>query len=402
MKRLAALLPVAFLAACGPAPIAAGPGQVTPSPATASAERSTPTQSPGSSAQATPAAAPSPGLLFAVLEGGPQPSTVAIVGLDGYAKAKATFQPRQRPYIGNAAVPMQAVAQVVGAGVYYIDGYGTVRNLRVNAPPQIIGTFPQQPGQFETWFAVSPDGSRVLAGILQFPAVGPTPSGCSGFSCMPPLIGPTKFDLMSAQAGLQPMLLQHLESSQLTETGGANWAPSFPVGWIPDGAVVMEPVGIATQNAWWGGALYVINASGKEVWRSSYRQIGGSDCDSASVTTAQFIACTSGKYAVTVRTPSGDIIWSSHVDGFNALSLFLSPDGQGISDGRQVETRTRGLVPMPTGFNVQGWLDNNTVAGRPRGETGPDQGNLSWISLSDPAIVHDLGFKGDFAGTLGS
>jgi hypothetical protein len=55
---------------------------------------------------------------------------------------------------------------------------------------------------------------------------------------------------------------------------------------------------------------------------------------------------------------------------------------------------------MPAGFNVEGWLDDNTVVGRQFIGNTADQGNLSWISLSTPSAIHDLGFKGDFVGTL--
>lgn len=50
---------------------------------------------------------------------------------------------------------------------------------------------------------------------------------------------------------------------------------------------------------------------------------------------------------------------------------------------------------MPKISLLEGWLDSNTVVGRSSGD-----GNLSWISLGDPAKVHDLGFKGDFVATL--
>jgi hypothetical protein len=90
------------------------------------------------------------------------------------------------------------------------------------------------------------------------------------------------------------------------------------------------------------------------------------------------------------------------VDGFNALGLRLSPDGRGITDGAKVETRTGGLIAIPQGFIVEGWLDNNTVIGRPPIGTAGDRGNLSWISINDPTNAHDLGFKGDFVGTIGA
>jgi hypothetical protein len=82
------------------------------------------------------------------------------------------------------------------------------------------------------------------------------------------------------------------------------------------------------------------------------------------------------------------------------MSLYLAPDGQAISDGIHVETRLGGMVVMPKGFRVEGWLDKDTVVGRPVVDDA-NEGNLAWVSLSDPTTVHDLGFKGDFVSRVG-
>jgi len=157
----------------------------------------------------------------------------------------------------------------------------------------------------------------------------------------------------------------------------------------------MLPVSVGTQNAWWGGPLYVVDGKGNRV-----QQVGGPDCDSASLTPTGFIACTSGQYAVTVRDTSGTVLWTTHVDGINALTLYISPDGQAISDGQKVETRSGGMVSLPQGFVVEGWLDSDTVMGRQYIGNGPDMSDLSWIRLSQATKINDLGFRGDFVGTL--
>ena len=153
----------------------------------------------------------------------------------------------------------------------------------------------------------------------------------------------------------------------------------------------MLPVGVSSQNEWPGGPLYVIGDSGKKTTR-----LGGSDCDSASITSTGLIPCISGTGVVSVRDTTGKLLWTTGGDSIDALSLFISPDGQAFSDGNEVETRAGGLVAMPSGFQIEGWLDSNTVVGRPAWEDG----DLSWISLGDPTKVHDLGFKGDFVATL--
>ena len=361
---------------------------------------STPTGTP--SAAPTPSIAPSAaGLLFAVVEGGypppnvSEPGTVAIVGLDGYAKAKATFQPRVGPVIADAYTPLQGVAQVVGSSVYYIDGAGTVRVLRVGSQPQVVARFPLQPAQEDVWFAVNPDGSRVLAGILTFPALGPLLPGTGWHTP----VGPSKFDLETAPAGGQTKTLVHLEVPQ-----GSNVpTPTFPVGWTVAGPVAMVPLYVTSQNIWPGGPLYLIDDSGKKTTK-----LGGSDCNSASITPNGLIPCVSstGVGAVSVRDTTGKILWTTHASGSDPLSLYLSPDGQAISEGEQnssdlttwwtpIEMHSGATVQLPKMFVVEGWLDSNTVVGRSYGD-----GDLSWISLGDPTKVHDLGFKGDFVATL--
>ncbi len=333
-------------------------------------------------------------VLFAVTEGGSgttAPGTVAIVGLDGRVRATADFQARLGPVIPDAYTPLQSVAQVVGSSVYYIDGAGNIRALKVGSEPQLVAQFPLQGAQEDTWFVVSPDGSRVLAGIVTFPAVGPPASGSS----WPTLVGPTKFDLKTATAAGQPKTLVHLEAP----SGASGPAAIFPVAWTSSGPVAMLPEALTSQNAWWGGPLYMFDDAGKKT-----TQLGGADCESASVQSNGLIPCTSGNYGVTVRDLSGKVIWTTHVDGFDARDLHISPDGRAISDNSHVETLAGGMVAMPTGFRVEGWLNNNTVVGRvtPDANTigGPDEGNLLWISLDKPAVIHDLGFKGDFVATV--
>jgi hypothetical protein len=378
--RGAILAVVLILAACGNS--SAPQAQASPSPS--------PTPLPSASPSISPAAE----FLFAVVEGGSlvsQPGTVAIVGLDGHARAKAQFQPRVGPVIPDAYTPLQGVAQVAGSGVYYIDGAGIVRVLRVGSPAQVVARFPLQPAQEDTWFAVSPDGSRVLAGILTFPALGPIIPGTSWNT----LVGPTKFDLETATAGGQSTNLVHWETSIRFPEGGNGPTAIFPVGWTAVGSVAMLPQYLSSQNIWPGGPLYLIDDSGKKL-----NQLGGSDCYSASITPNGFIPCTSATTSlVTVRDQAGKVVWTTHVDGSTAWYVRISPDGHAILNDSQVETLAHGMVPMPSGFRVQGWLDTNTVVGRVQQQNG-DEGDLLWISLSNPSTLHDLGFKGDFVATL--
>src|SRR5260221_4657518 len=253
------LLLAALVAACGSSPVARS--NASPVSTSSSSPRATPSANSTSSPQASPKANPTPSAtLFAVVETGAnafQPGTVAIVGLDGYAKAKATFEPRVGPVVPDSYTPLQSVAQIIGSAVYYIDGAGTVRVLRVGSQPQVVARFSIQPAQEDVWFAVSPDGSHVVAGILTLPALGPNTPGTS----WPTLVGPWKYDLQMAVAGGPTTTLIHSESAYEPDDQTHGWKPMFPIGWTGAGPIVMVPANVTSQNSWWCGALYVIDTA---------------------------------------------------------------------------------------------------------------------------------------------
>src|SRR4051794_13042728 len=74
---------------------------------------------PGPTSNPTPTT--SRALLFAVLEakGTASFNTVAIAGLDGYAKAKATFTPMRVPTVGCTGTAVPPLSAHVAAGKVY-------------------------------------------------------------------------------------------------------------------------------------------------------------------------------------------------------------------------------------------------------------------------------------------
>jgi hypothetical protein len=378
VKTLVSLTAVVLgLAACG------GPSVSTPYTRGSAAQAAATPHSTASPATTTRSFGP----LLAVVESAApgwvtQADTVAIVGLDGYATAKATFTPRKGPYVPMAATMPQSEAQVGAAGVYYVDGNGVVRLLTQSGESRIVATFPMTPDQHELWYAVSPDGSRLLAGVLTLPSIVPPPTGKDW---PPTMVGSWKFDLESANAGGPTTILQHFESADVAEV---TLKPIFPVGWTQDGPVAMVGAPIATQNVWYGGPLFMIGSNGQTLGR-----VGGTNCLAASILPSGVAPCDSSTGTVTVRSSGGQILSTPGVDGFAAKALKLAPAGDAITDGRHAATAT-GLVTLPEGFVAQGWLDSRTVVGRQL------DGNLSFIRLDSPKTVHDLGFRGDFVGTV--
>src|SRR5947208_16451727 len=136
MRRLMFAM-LLFAVACGQPqahPIGSPLAQVTVTPSAGEAATSSPTPgaptSPDTIASPTPRPSTSPTLLFAVLEarGTPGFNTVAIAGLDGYAKAKATFTPMRVPTVGCTGTAVPPVSAHVAAGnVHFADGEGVVR-----------------------------------------------------------------------------------------------------------------------------------------------------------------------------------------------------------------------------------------------------------------------------------
>jgi hypothetical protein len=396
---------VLLLAACGSPNAPQAQSSIPPTATAATTQPTAPSPSATSSGTTSPhhVTPPAAGLLFAVVENvvasgccGGEPTgvsadTVAIVDINGHTKAKATFLPRKLPAIGNSAIILQAPALVAAHGIYFLDGTGTVRVLRVNSSSQVVATFVQQGQPYETWFAVSPDGSRIVGTVVTYDSVG------------------SYFHLYTAPSGGTSTLYGYAEGVGTPESQYSGQPFPFPIGWISAGPVAMEPSTLTSQNAWLGGPLEVLTFAPDGLQTS---RVGGTDCHSASITQGGLIPCISSKGVVSVRDTTGKVIWTTQVAGFNAASLFLSPDGQAISDGQQassdggatwymvVEAQARGAIQMPKEFRIEGWLDSNTVIGAVTPPGSGDEGNLSWVSLDDPSTVHDLGFRGDFVATL--
>src|SRR6478752_4453210 len=181
MKRLVMVL-LLMIVGCGQSQGQAGasPAAQTTTPnATAIAAPASP--SPISSALPQPS--PSKSLLFAVLEAKGTANawtynTVAIAGLNGYARAKTTFVPMPVPKMGCIGAIIPESAHVAAGRVYFADGKGVVRSLSVTGQVTVVATFALTSSQQMLSFAVSPDGSRLLGTVFTLPAK--VNSACSG------------------------------------------------------------------------------------------------------------------------------------------------------------------------------------------------------------------------------
>jgi hypothetical protein len=370
--------------------------------------RTTPKPSP-SAAAASPSPSPKR-LLFAVLQpGDPQTrpflnhDTALIMALDGSTVAKASFQPRKTPIIGNAAPLLQPEARTAAGRVYYADGAGAVRMLAPDGTTTPVTSFPITSGQQELSFAVKPDGTQLSAVILHLPAIkDPIPS----FPADPFVANSHWFlEALSAEVGAPAKSLyktdlgiEHQDSKTLSM-----------VGWDAIGPVVTTDTGLGTQNTLQGRQIFGhaahLDASGKAGaagW--------GNDCYLWAVIADGTGICGErlAKKA-SVRSAAGSTIWSLP-DGESAVWLTLAPDGAHATTGdytlggsKMVIGKDGSKTQLAAGFNPYGWLDKSTIIGRVAPPpAGGSEGNLAYIRLSEPGKMIDLGLKGDYAGVVTS
>src|SRR5260221_6749034 len=239
------------MCACGSSSTAQHP---SPSPS------QSPTPSPVASASPTgPCAANVPtGLprLMAVLErksppGDPSLSrplashdTLALAGLNAVARAHATFQPRSRPYIGNAETLLSPHEAYVLHGLsYYIDGIGSVWTMGADGRQATVARFPIGLSQQEVSFAVSPDGCHLAATVLTIPPKGAPTSG----EPFPTLNGTWKLEVMVADVGGTAQTIRSWTSVQYPgQSGGLQ--NLVLVGWDATGPIVVTDSPLGTQN----------------------------------------------------------------------------------------------------------------------------------------------------------
>ena len=383
MRKLASLI-LLLLVGCGPTP-----NQIAHTPS--------PSGKPAAKVE----------LLFAVLEAHgadanaypPLHDTVAIVGLDGYARAKQTFEPRKRPFIGNAAPHLQPEARVAAGKVFYADGTGKTRSLSASGAVSDVASFPISQAQQELAFAVSPGGNAILATVLTLPPRNPNAQTPADPPFSP---GDARIDLLRASTGGSTEAVRSW-SFPLT-----NRAPIYQmVAWDPVGpvATVDTPLGGQDYTGYeqWFGHASRLDSSGQ-----AGPTLGGTDCLAVGESADGNVIVCSDRAKVTVRRASGDVLWSLPSDfprtGYGSLAL--SPDGArlayadiGHNRHAAVSGRDGSTTSLPNGFLPQGWLDATTVIGV-QSENLVDLGNMALVRLSEPTKLEDLGFKGFFIGVV--
>lgn len=332
--------------------------------------------------------------LFAALEAKQDPGkrindTVAIVGLDGYARAKTTFEPIRPPYVGNCQPLLPTQAYVAARGVFFLDGGGVVRKLSLDGRVLAVVRFPLTSSQQEISFAVSPDGSRLMGIVLTLPPKPPSPPPMEGPEF---LSGDFKLDVYTAEIDGQPKLVRHDHWPQDDPRHGGLQM----IGWDASGPLASNSTSYCTQGgrgAHWYGDPVRLDTSGTPTV-----SLQGPGCNAVDVLPDGTFLC-SGSIdeqggTLSVRRPDGTEVW--HYTGSQADSwAYLSPDKQAFVDVCCGVIRRDGSnLKLP--IFPEGWLDASTVIG-----TGDSLGSdMELVRLSAPAAAVDLGFSGTFVGAF--
>jgi hypothetical protein len=317
-------------------------------------------------------------MLVAVVErrGGAQTSNrVAIVGLDGRARAAAALIPRAVPTAGVLRAVLQPEARVVDGAVYYADGAGVVRRLAVGGGvPRTVATFPLTTPQQALAFAISPDGLRLVATVL---TVEPWHVDVETASAGGPTVTVRSIDVHDPEPGTAPRVLQ-------------------VTGWDAGGAVALVD-GVAAEAQDDGTGLWQGHPAQLDAHGSTGVPLGGPGCGSSFVEPDGTVLCDDPRAATTsVLRPDGSLL---HRFTGTGPGPRLSPDrsrlAYSLGGGRSaVQSVDGGVVALATGFSPSGWLDSQTLIGTTRGE------ELAYLSLGAPGRTVDMGFPGTFIGVV--
>jgi hypothetical protein len=370
--------------------------------------------SPNTPARATqPPATPAPSasatgsgeLLFAVLEPGGdltamKDTAVAIVRTNGIARAKMRFEPRQLPRVGNALPLAQPEARVADGKVYFADATGAIRSLAPDGTVASVTAFPLTSPQQLLSFAVSPDGSQLLATVFSFPPVHVPPPQTP----IDPPFGPGDFmlQLLSARPGQSATTLTRRSWPQ--STGLPRDALSV-VSWSQGAPLATIDTALGTQQGSLGRQMFGHVAELDTAGRPG-PPLDGYSCDPWTVLPDETVLCDDDgqQRNFSVRSKDGSVRFRLQATGDTQyLDLSLSPDASRVaylpsSGGAQVVDAAGKLVTLPTSFRPEGWLDQTTVVGVL--QTAQGEGDMALVQLARPTRLQDLGFHGYFAGVV--
>ena len=232
LSRLA-VIAVLALTACGPVPSATS-ATTTPStsPATGSASR-----------------------LFVIVEGKTRcygsPCTVAIVDRDGHVQTRRTFNQPPPVMVGCEGSWIFSSVQVAGNAAYYLDDSGVVHRLSASGAVTEVAHFPIRTNQQIIWYAVSPDGSKLMAAMMVYTPLSPSWNPQQGCPMHEP--GRTYGELDLATVGGSTTTVSD-QTDPKTVMSIVGWDRIGPVA-VPDSH--MAYIGFIEGTVWGGPAVHL-------------------------------------------------------------------------------------------------------------------------------------------------
>ena len=331
-------------------------------------------------------------------------NTITLVGMDGSVRASTSFTPAARANLGCMGAVPPASAHVAAGKAFFADGSGAVRSLAPDGTVTLVTTFPITSAQQMLSFAVSPDGTTVMAGIFAAPVNALT---CNGSTPS----GNYTFNAYRASAGASPQPVYHQSWSQPPS------AVMAFTGWDSIGPIGTYPTVYASQGGGPSSTLGVLaridpttlkatplgDASSCLVWDSNASGAFVCTGDAAGATATSARVQTS----VSVRQPNGQEWRFTVADENAAFSPFLSPDDRHVviccslsasAEFVFAKDGTHGM--LASGFSAGGWLDSSTVYGWTGASTDSPDGTASYVALDAPQAVVKLGVVGRLVGPI--
>lgn len=350
---------------------------------------------------------PAAHVLFAVVEdsghpGGYRYDTIAIAGLDGLARAKATFTPMPVPEAGCYGRPPMPVPATTAAGAaFFADSMGVIRKLSIDGTVTTITTFPLTSPQQVLSFVVSPDGTHLLGAVLTF-ASRPAGDPCGRNAPFSYFYGDPTNEVYSAEAGGPARPLYRETWSQASQTPInllrlKSWTAAGPRGTSPS-VITLQGAGPGFED---GRSVRVDAATGKVLG-----PLVVSDCILPSIAASGYYSCMpadallkEGDTAIMVLRPDGSEIWRALVRGLDRYGNGLvSPDEKHLVTQALILGQDGSRAQIPAVYPM-GWVDSRTVLVVDYAKAF-GAGSTGYLSLDDPGKVVYLGFDGYFAGSI--
>ena len=286
-----------------------------------------------------------------------------IVDAKGHVYASTQFTPPARPAYGPCASLTQPPVRIAQGGAFFADSAGVVRTLAPNGAISQVATFPLTKPNQALSYAVSPDGSQLIAIVFSTPPLHNPPPRQLG----DPLFdaGSWSVDLETAKPGGATVVALHRD---LGSGPGPNPTPTEITGWDNLGPTATLNSAICTQQGLpsnlYNGTLIHLAIDGTHLDR-----IGGPSCNAWDELSDGTVLCGGGDWqSFDVRRRDGTLLWSG-VASDTLADVALSPDGAAVASSYPAQTYfadgsssvasgARAQVPQ---MQIVGWAGPSTV-----------------------------------------